>query len=218
MRTTTMIVALAGFAAAASAQNLLTNGDLEIGADGNTADGWTLTEPDMDVSGGAVNSAEFVGFANNTMGGARGLWFRSFEGGLGDDEPFMVNAILTQDVAGVEGVEYTLSAFSFIEANFTADALLLGIDFLDMGGNVLNSVELDLTTVNMADATWRQFSVSGIGDAGTVGIRARAELVNGVLADANPQSAFVDDFVLVPAPSALALLGLGGLTATRRRR
>ena len=32
------------------------------------------------------------------------------------------------------------------------------------------------------------------------------------------QSVFVDDTYFVPAPGALALLGLGGLTATRRRR
>ncbi len=32
------------------------------------------------------------------------------------------------------------------------------------------------------------------------------------------QSVFVDDVYFVPAPGALALLGLGGLTATRRRR
>lgn len=32
------------------------------------------------------------------------------------------------------------------------------------------------------------------------------------------QSVFVDDVYFVPAPGALALIGLGGLTATRRRR
>ena len=48
-------------------------------------------------------------------------------------------------------------------------------------------------------------------------LKAR-DAVDGVLAGANPQSAYVDDFELIPSPGAGALLGMSGLVALRRRR
>ena len=211
------VSALAGLAAGGGT-NLLQNGDLEDGMDNNSADGWTLVEPNTDVDGNPTNSAEFVGFANNTPGGERGLWFRSFEGGLGDDEPFQVDATLSQTVGGSGGIEYTLSAFSLFEAGFTAEALNLSIEFLDGDDNVLGSNTLDLFDVQMNDAMWREFSVSAVSAAGTESVRVSASMVDGALSDTDPQSAFVDDFTLVPTPGGFSLLAVAGLAVCRRRR
>lgn len=216
------LAAIAAAAGLASAQNLLVNGDLESPADApnetDITDGWTLVEPDTDSAGGAINSATFVGFANRTPGGDRGLWFRSFEGGLGGDAPFAVNATLFQDVAATAGQSYTFSAWFRFERFYTSDNTILAMQFLDAGDNVIDVAFADINTLNARDGEWREFSVSAIAAAGTVKIRAAVDFAGGRLATGNPQSAFVDDLRLVPAPSAAALLALGGLAVGRRRR
>lgn len=216
------IVAAPAFAGPA---NLLINGDLEAPAGGaDAADGWTLIEPDVDTSGAPVNSAEFIGFANHTPAGARGLWYRSFMGGLGSTNPPQVDAELRQDVAATAGENYNLSAWFRYETNypglseFSNTDTLLAMDFLQ-GGSVIGSVVLnvdtayDLGQVNQ----WQQFTISGTAPAGTDGLRVRSNLVDGELQTLNPQSAFVDDFVLTPEPTSLGLLALAGLALIRRR-
>ena len=84
-------------------------------------------------------------------------------------------------------------------------------------GGVLGSSELDIDALNANDGVWRQFSVSGIAPAGTASVQARASFLDGVLQTGNPQSAFVDDLVLTPEPTSLALIGLGALALIRRR-
>lgn len=213
-----MMAMLAVVPMTAAAQNLLVNGDLELGTGGNSADGWTLQEPSLDANGVSANSAEFIGFANNTAGGARGLWFRSFEGGLGGDEPSTVDAILFQNVAGTAGVNYTLSAFFRFETFYTADNTFLTLAFLNSNGQVIGASTLDVQTVLQNNTGWQEFSVSGVAAAGTTTVQARVTFNNGRLATGNPQSAFVDDLSLVPAPGAAAMLGVAGLMAGRRRR
>lgn len=222
MRFDACLIALAGFPVLVSAQSLLTNGDLEepFGAPDVSDDtvAWTLVEPDVDGSGAPVNSATFANFGNHTPGGDRGLWFRSFEGGLGGDVPWSVNATLYQDVAGHAGEEYTLSAWFRFEAHYTSQATVLALRFLDAGMSELSSTFIDINQLNANDNEWREFSVAAIGDAGTAFVRASVEMVHGQIADMNPQSAFVDDFMLVPAPAGAPVLIMAGLVATRRRR
>ena len=205
---------------------LLTNGTLEDPAihSSNLATGWTLVEPSLDAMAMPVDSASFVNFNNHTPGGERSLWFRSFEGGLGNDAPFSVDAHLYQDVPGVPGRVYELSAWFLYEMGYSGldptvgTQTLLALEFLDAGDGVIGSSVLDIDTLQSGDSVWRQYSVNGVSPAGTVSIRARASMINGVLADTNPQSAFVDDLSLIPTPGAGAALGLGGLLALRRRR
>lgn len=206
--------------------NLLVNGDLDNPPEheSDVAVGWTLVEPDVDVNNDPVNSATFANFGNHTPGGGRGLWLRSFAGGLGAGSPPTVNAHLYQDVPGTPGIAYTLSAWFRMEANYAGlnpaapTQTILALDFLGVGDAVLASVELDIDTVYVPGNTWQQFPVGGIAPDGTVAVRARASMIDGLLQPVNPQSAFVDDFVLLPEPTSAALLALGGLLLLRRRR
>ena len=204
--------------------NLLINPGVDDPPDHETdiATGWTLEEPSLDGDGNPVNSATFASFANHTPGGARGLWYRSFEGGLGGDEPFEVDAHLYQDVSGTAGSAYTLSAWYRYETfysgtdPFANTQTILAIDFLDGGGGVISSAELDIDSVQTPDGEWREFSVNGVAPAGTTTVRARSSMLGGVLEPQNPQSAFVDDFNLVPEPTSALLLVAGGLALRRR--
>src|SRR5262249_24080731 len=96
-------------------QNLLANADLEQPAgapnESNLCDNWTLTEVGVDGAGAPLDTASFTDFANNTPGGHRGLWFRSFMGGLTPGGSASVDAILTQVIPGTAGQQYSLSAF-----------------------------------------------------------------------------------------------------------
>ena len=197
---------------AALAGGMLINGDLELGADGNSADGWILNE-----TPGGANSADFTGFANHTPAGARGLWFRPFDGGIGGPP---VNAILYQDVPAVPGVDYVLSAWFKEEAGYSGQNLLF-MHFFDAGDGLIGSVSFDVDAAQTNDSVWRQFSVGSVAPAGTAVIRVGANMQDGVFSDMNPQSSFVDDFQLlaIPAPAGVvdAGMGLTGLAARRRR-
>lgn len=207
----------------AGVTNLLVNGDLELplAAPSSTDDtiGWTLLEPDVDDVGMPVNSATFTSFANHTPGGDRGLWLRSFEGGNGGDEPSTVNATLFQDVAASAGVEYEVSAWFRFEANYTSSMTFLSLQFLDIGMNELSTHSIDINMLNANDNIWRQFSVTAVADAGAAFVRVSAGMVDGQVSAINPQSAFIDDFVLIPAPGGAMLLAAGatGIAARRRR-
>ena len=61
---------------------------------------------------------------------------------------------------------------------------------------VLGSAVIDLNPLSPNDGTWNAYSVTGTAPAGTVAVRAFAEMVGGVDAMANPQSAMFDDFSL----------------------
>lgn len=199
---------------------LLQNGDLELPLDApsesDLIDAWTLEEP------GGVNSATTATFANHTPGGDRGLWLRPWDGG--SSQPAPVSATLFQDVPALPGVDYSLSGWFNYEANYSGldpavgTMTLLAIDFLDAASMVISSSVLDVDTVAIGDSVWRRYEVMGLSPAGTVSVRARVSMIDGVFADANPQSAFVDDLELVPAPGAAVALGVLGAVGLRRRR
>lgn len=203
---------------------LLVNGNLDNPPDHETdaAVGWTLDEPGVDGLGAPVNAATFASFANHTSAGERGLWLRSFVGGSGVNPP-TVTAHLYQDAPGGAGIAYSLSAWFRMEPNYSGlnpaapTQTILAIDFLDAADSVIASVELDIDTVYVPDNTWQQFPIGGIAPAGTATVRARASMLDGLIQQANPQSAFIDDFVLVPEPTSLALLAFAATVAWRRR-
>jgi hypothetical protein len=73
------------------------------------------------------------------------------------------------------------------------------LEFLDAGSAVLpGSVVVDLHDDRGQgnDNEWYQHTLKAVAPAGTVNVRVRASMVDGVNPDANPQSAFVDDFSL----------------------
>ena len=203
---------------------LLTNGDLELGSGQNDATGWSLVEPDVDVNLDPVNSADFTNFANHTPTGNRGLWLRSFEGSLNVNAPEFVDAILSQEVPGVAGALYELSAWFFYEQHYSGGEAgfltqtLLAIAFLDAGDGVIGVSQVDIDDLQANDRVWRQFSVQGVAPAGTVKLRVGMAMIGGQVTPENPQSAFVDDFVLVPAPGAAGVVMVLGVGVMARRR
>lgn len=233
MRHFILMAAIVFWALSATAQaNLLTNGNLDNPGihESDVAVGWTLVEPDVDGMGAPINSATFASFADHTGAGGVGLWYRSFEGGFGGDEPFSVNADLYQDVAAVAGADYAVTAWYLMEANYSGldnavpTQTILALEFLDAGAAVIGSSTLDIDTVydTGAPSTWQQFNVNGTAPAGAVTVRVRSSMINGVIEMANPQSAFVDDLDLsvrgiIPEPASAALLGLAALMIVRRR-
>jgi hypothetical protein len=215
-----------GWCSQVACADLLVNGNLDDPPDHETdiATGWTLEEPDVDIFGDPVNSATFATFANHTPGGVRGLWLRPFEGGINDENPDTVTAHLYQDVPGVPGVQYTLSAWFRMEANYSGldpaapTQTVLALEFHGAGGVLLAAGELDIDLAYIPGNTWQQFTIISVAPLGTTTVRVRASMLDGVIDDMNPQSAFVDDFVLVPGPSALAFLACAVVIGNRRRR
>ncbi len=218
-----IVGAVVSSSAVAGPTNLLQNGDLELFSPSpnpfNNADGWTLVTPEVDGAGETVLSASFASFGNHTPGGDRGLWLRSFEGGLGGEEPFTVNATVFQDVAAHAGVEYEVSAWFEFEANYTSAMTFLSLQFFDAAMTELSVHSIDINSLNAFDGVWREFSVAAVADAGTAFVRVSAGMIDGQISPINPQSAFIDDFVLIPAPGSAALLvvAAGGAMARRRR-
>ena len=213
-------IGIAAIASPASAF-LLTNGGLDDPGvhESDIANGWTLFEA------GGANAATFASFADRTAGpGGVGLWLRSFAGSFDGDAPQFVSARLSQDVPASPGVAYTASAWFRYEANYPgtivggATETTLGMTFLDAGMGALGQIVFDVDAAQDNDGVWRQFFVNGIAPAGTAFVRVYAEMNDGHIVQVNPQSAFIDDFELVPSPASPMPLALAGIAAVRRRR
>ncbi len=180
------IAAIAGIAAAASAQSV----SLSFAADTTSANigdtiSWTV-------------SASFSGFADSSAyyGGYVGS-FDASDAGLGTSGNFM-------NMMNGEGVPATSAGASVNTINIF-NAALLGTDD--------NSNPIDIFSFDV---------VAGAAGALSYG----ADGVNTVFPDDGiftlgeeyQASVNSDSVSIVPAPGALALLGLGGLAAARRRR
>jgi hypothetical protein len=195
--------------ASAPATDVLVNGNLNQ-QPAEFPGSFTLTETPT-----GRDTAGPAGFANNTAGGTNGLWLKSFSGTVADPS----DATLSQIVAGTAGTQYTLSAWSKFEAKYsggvtTLDAAsssgavasptqtYLEIAFLDASSAVIGTpATLDLRTVQMNDATWRQQTLAATAPAGTVSVQISAKMIDGV-SNTGAQSAFFDDFSLTAAGGA----------------
>ncbi|MFT4636859.1 MAG: hypothetical protein ACI8T1_000167 [Verrucomicrobiales bacterium] len=129
------------------------------------------------------------------------LWLRAFEGSEAD-EMSGANAVLTQRVVGTFVLTYELSVWHKVETNYISASTLLAMDFLDASGEILLTESLELNGQHPADGSWVKYSVRGKAPEGTEEVQARAEMVNGVNANTNPQSAMVDDFFLTTIEAA----------------
>jgi hypothetical protein len=107
--------------------------------------------------------------------------------------------LISQTVPGGPG-DYTLSGYSKWEVNFLAPPAeaILQLDYLDAAEEVIETDVLDIKDAGqLADNTWRQFTLEGTAPAGTVEIRVTAGATSMDANEVNTslQSAFWDDLV-----------------------
>lgn len=227
----------------AASADLLSNGNLDVTYQQEIVPGFFLPKPTVWVNDGfrtisgpyedELSSEPWAGPAPTPVtsdgvdpdgpGGNPGDWgvfFKPFSGNATTGD--FATGHLYQDVPGNAGETYTLTGWAGAEANFSGGAVF-AIDFLNGGGGVIGSSVLDLIGAglfvdNGEPFDYKQYTVVGVAPAGTVTVRARASMLNGA---ANPQGGgqayVVDDFVLTPEPSALAMLLLGVAAVARRR-
>jgi hypothetical protein len=138
--------------------------------------------------------ANSEGFANHTLGGSTGIWLSAFLG-----EPATpVDGSISKIVAGTPGEDYSFSAWSKMETNFTAASTYIELSFLDASQVQIGSeITVDVIAAGqIKDGEWRQFEVNGTAPAGTAFVKVLAGLEDGIAGSANPQGGFFDDFVL----------------------
>lgn len=237
-------LASAGFAlaaaSAAQAQNLLTNGNLDVTQQVEIVPGFFLPKPASWENVGSrvltgpyedeMSSEPWAGPAPTPVtadgvdaGGGQRDWavfFKAFSGGSATGP---MTGHLYQDVPATAGTAYTLTGWAGAEQNLLAMDVQIAIDFLSGGGGVISSSTLSLLPTLFVDNgqpfDYKQYMVGGIAPPGTEFVRARASVINGAANPAGGGQALVfDDFVLVPAPGASAALALLGVAALSRRR
>jgi hypothetical protein len=197
-----------------------------LGEDGRDSapPGWTTLEGPP-VSANDPNNPEHLlslgepgNFDHLLLEGFWHFWFQPYNGTFADAE---VNfAHLEQLVPGQPGKQYTLTGWALFESHYAggrdnlnfpgSDAFppddgplsptdsFFSLAYLDAASNVLGMDQVELkANGQLTDTQWKQHTVVGVSPAGTVSVRVRASMINGVLNDGvNPQSFMVDDFAL----------------------
>jgi hypothetical protein len=246
------LAVLALWTSQAQAQNLLVNPGLDDPPihEGTTATGWTLET--FKTNSGPSDTANFPTFADRAAPDGRGLWYRAFLGTPADPAQANLTQTVP-GIAGAKYVMTGWAHFeTFYPGGLdninagtgppdpTNDGIasptdtVFALEFLGATSNVLSSVTQELRAggqTNDPDTSattgggrdWRQHMLMATAPAGTVSVRVRSSLVDGILnPGVNPQSAFVDDFSLtiIPEPASvlLGLIGLVGLLGLARRR
>jgi hypothetical protein len=224
----------------ANAQNLLTNGNLDVTQSVEIVPGFFLPKPADWINEGSraisgpyedeMSSEPWAGPAptpvttdgsgNPVPDGCGGtdcaVFFKAFSGNVADGA---ATGHLYQDNPATPGLTYTLTGWAGAEANFLGEAQL-ALEFLDAGGIEVpaSGSELDLLAagllVDNGEAfDYKQFTVMATAPAGAAWVRARASMINGLSNPAGGGQAYVvDDFELtaVPEPSTMGL-GLVGV-------
>jgi hypothetical protein len=207
----------------------------------------------------ALSLAEPTNFPNTLFEGDWNMWFQPYQGTFFEAEDNYAH--LYQDVAGTPGTTYTMKGWAAFEPFFAGaranlnlegsgatppdDGLpsptkaIFALEFLDSGGSLLSgSIEKDLRTNGQVISapgasflTYTEHMLSAVAPAGTVKVRVRASMIDGVLnPGVDPQSYFVDAFELtasagaastVPEPASLLSISIvvaAALLVQRRLR
>jgi hypothetical protein len=184
---------------------------------------WAGPAPTPVTNDGAVNPPHPEGCGGNDCA----VFFKAFSGNANDGA---ATGHLYQDLPATPGLRYTLTGWAGAEANFLGQAEF-AVEFLNAAHTEipLSGAELNLNTAglfvpNGQAFNYKQYSVAATAPAGSVFVRARASMLNGL---SNPlgggQAFVVDDFSLtaVPEPSTMALAGIAAVcaaaTSIRRR-
>jgi hypothetical protein len=204
-----MCAAVALVGAQAAQANLLVNPGFETGtAPGNGdvygAAGWTSFGNVFNVSAGNPTP---VGPHSGT--GAL-KEFGTFPGVSGSFQSFTASAGQAWSLSG-----YILNASS--DPMQADNFALLKISFQDASNNELLGIDSAHITAATAVDQWLFVTANGVAPAGTAHVNLFTLFVQPNFAGG---SASFDDLdgSQVPAPASVALLGLGGLVASRRRR
>ena len=198
--------------------NLLDDPGFELATGGTQTSNsaWTLTVnfPDGVSSAAQFQTAPWASDpADPNDGVGTGVWLKAFEGNQIGGEP-TADATLTQTVGNVVGGTYELTFSVKRELNFTARQWFAELNSNGTGG----TDTLDLLAVVPTDAAWHTYTLSLAGVSAGDDVTVRVEMRDGVDAQVNPQSAFIDNFVLTPEPCSLTLLGIGTALIGLRRR
>lgn len=209
---TTIALIIAASATAASAGNIVLNAGYEAGSGADAAD-W----------------AEIIGGPSGTVGRSTANPFS------GDYSAYMSFDHINNPAAGgayfieqnqpvgsiTAGTDYNLSFYAAVDStDFIGMDTFVQILWLDQdgsdGGGVRGETLTSLIGLGINDS-YQQFSLDLTAAAGADSFLLRFQLSAGAVSGI-ANGVYVDDVALTPAPGALALVGLGGLAATRRRR
>jgi hypothetical protein len=177
---------------------------------------WAGPAPTPVTTDGDANPPDGPG-----VGADGAVFFKAFSGNTANGP---ATGHLQQSKPGVPGATYTLTGWAGAEPNYLAARSVFAIDFLNAANAVIGGQELDLVaaglfTDNGQPFDYKQYTVTATAPAGTVFVRARASMIDGIPNPAGGGQAFVvDDFVLIPEPATASLLALGLAPLARRRR
>jgi len=161
----------------------------------------------------AANPPQFVPNSGNGLVSM----FGNFNGG------FNVSGMFQQFVAA-PGESWTMDVYS---RHFSGDAMIgigapntnwavMKLAFFDAGNNEIGSAERTVLDGTFATDVWHDnLPINGIAPAGTVRVQSLLLYLQPAFGGG---AAHFDDASVVPAPSALGLMGAAGLMGLRRRR
>lgn len=188
--------------------------------DGLSSEPWAGPAPTPVTTDGNLNPPHPAGCGGPDCA----VFFKPFTGNLGDGP---VTVHLFQDHAASAGLLYTFSGWAGAEANFLGIGVF-AIEFLNSANSIIGGTTLNLNTAGLFDPNgqpfnYKEYTISALAPVGTVTVRARSSMLDGMPNPAGGGQAFVvDDFelVAVPEPSSVVLMLVGalGLLGWARRR
>lgn len=187
-----------------------------IGVEANFLPGWTTINASPDL-GSSLFSATNVTLTGDPDDAA--IWLNQFEQGSNSQDSNEVVELSLNDF--MIGQTYELSFYASI-LTVTSNGWAGNSDSIDVGITGANISDWDsevLVSENGADNVWSLQSLIFTAQSDTVSF-AFGENATGPALNGYGTRFGIDGFGMrvVPAPSGLAMIGLGGLVAGRRRR